>query len=398
MTTVADLIVVGGGVTGCAVARDAAMRGLRVVLVEQGDIGAGTSGRFHSMLQSGSRYVLTDVAYAAECMRERRIIGRTAPFAFEKTDGLFVTFDGDDPTFAERFAEQAAAAQIPVERLTPGQIAAREPALAPTSGGFSVPDAVFKPWLMVPAIAESAAQHGAEIRTRARVLGLGANSDGTKTVDIDEGDGVVTTLVCASLVIAAGTWTPELAGQLGQKVDVEISKGVMLVVRQRPFRSVVNRCRPAQSFDIAVPVVDATVFGTTSSTVASPLEVDVTTDEVRQLSDEFARWWPEFGRVRAGLSAYAGVRPLVAQSPGEGGAVSRRHAVFHDGDVDGVFSIIGGSFTTHRAMAEDVVNHVAAALGVTTPCRTADETLRPATTVTWSADAPMNAELFAAGG
>ena len=81
-----DIAVIGGGITGAGIARDAAMRGLRVVLVEQGDIGAGTSGRFHSMLQSGSRYVLTDVAYAAECMRERRIIGRTAPFAFEKTD------------------------------------------------------------------------------------------------------------------------------------------------------------------------------------------------------------------------------------------------------------------------------------------------------------------------
>lgn len=395
--TVTDVIVVGGGVTGCAVARDAAMRGLRVTLIEQGDIGAGTSGRFHSMLQSGSRYVLTDVAYAAECMRERRIIERTAPFAFEDTEGLFVTIEGDDPTFADEFEQQAAVAEIPVARLTAEQVAAREPALAPTTGGFAVPDAVFRPWLMVPAIAESAIRHGAEMRTHTRVLGLSANPDGTKAVDIDSGDGGVTTLVCSAVVLAAGTWTPELAGQLGQKVDVEISKGAMLVVRQRPFRAVVNRCRPAQSFDIAVPVVDATVFGTTSSTVASPLDVDVSDDEIQQLTTEFVRWWPEFGAGPKDIAAYAGVRPLVAQSPGEGGAVSRRHAVFHEADVDGVFSIIGGSFTTHRSMAEDVVNHVAAFLNVVAPCRTADHMLQPATTVTWSADAPMTADLFAAG-
>lgn len=393
MSTV-DLIVIGGGVTGCAVARDAAMRGLEVTLIEQGGIGAGTSGRFHSMLQSGSRYVATDVTYAAECMRERRIIERIAPFAFENTQGLFVMFDDDDPAFGDVFADRAAAAQIPVEKQTAKQISAREPNLAPTIGGFSVPDAVFRPWLMVPAIAESALRHGAEIRIQTRVLGVGAQSDGTKTVSILNEDGSTETLVCSVLVLAAGTWTPELAGQLGQKVDVEVSKGAMLVVAHRPFRSVVNRCRPATSFDIAVPIVDATVFGTTSSTVSSPLDIEVTDDEIDSLTKEFTRWWPEFATSVHDWSAYAGVRPLVAKAPGEGGAVSRRHAVFNEGDVDGVFSIIGGSFTTHRAMAEDVVNQVTGHLGLARECRTAEEELTPATSLAWSVEAPMNSALF----
>lgn len=393
MSTV-DVIVVGGGVTGCAVARDAAMRGLRVTLIEQGGIGAGTSGRFHSMLQSGSRYVATDVTYAAECMQERRIIERIAPFAFENTQGLFVMFEHDDPAFGEVFAEQAALAQIPVEHLTAAQIAAQEPNLAPTIGGYSVPDAVFRPWLMVPAIAESALHHGAEIRLYTRVLGIRAEPDGSKTIDIRNQDGSVESLVSSTVVLAAGTWTPDLAGQLGQKVDVEVSKGAMLVVPHRPFRSVINRCRPATSFDIAVPIVDATVFGTTSSTVSSPLDIEVSADEIECLTREFAQWWPGFTKSGGIWSTYAGVRPLVAKSPGEGGAVSRKHAVFDESDVGGVFSIVGGSFTTHRAMAEDVVNRVTTHLGLSVECRTADEELQPATSLAWSADAPMNTALF----
>ncbi|CAN5180810.1 N/A [soil metagenome] len=393
--TISDLIVVGGGVTGCAVARDAALRGLRVILLEQGEVGSGTSGRFHSMLQSGSRYVVTDVAYAAECMRERRIIDRIAPFAFEATGGLFVLFDEDDPSFTEQFSANCSVAEIPATWLSADEISRQEPSLARTAGGFSVPDAVFRPWLMVPAIAQSAMENGAEIRTGTRVLGITETAEGTKNVDIDDGSGSVTTLQCSAIVVAAGTWTPEIAGQLGQKVDVEISKGAMLVVPHRPFNAVINRCRPPQSFDITVPIADSIVFGTTSSTVTSPLDVELSDDEITALIDEFATWWPAFAGRHDDWSTYAGVRPLVAQSPGEGGAVSRRHAIFSEGVIEGVFSIVGGSFTTHRAMAEDVVGRVGDYLGVTAPCRTAEEPLRPATKVHWSAEAPMRADLFA---
>ena len=85
------IVVIGGGATGCGVARDLSLRGYRVILIESGDLGSGTSSRFHGMLQSGARYVVSDTAYAAECYREREIISKIIPEAVEEIGGVFVS-------------------------------------------------------------------------------------------------------------------------------------------------------------------------------------------------------------------------------------------------------------------------------------------------------------------
>ena len=140
-----DLVVIGGGVTGCAVARDAALRGLDVTLLERRQLGAGTSGRFHGMLQSGARYVTTDAAYAAQCMRERRILERTASHARVDTGGMFVQLADDPPEFADRFAEACQEAEIPTRSHAVASGDARA-ALVSVIRGYDVPDAVFRPW------------------------------------------------------------------------------------------------------------------------------------------------------------------------------------------------------------------------------------------------------------
>ncbi|MFD5663006.1 FAD-dependent oxidoreductase [Streptomyces hirsutus] len=387
--TQTDLVVIGAGVTGSAIARDAAMRGIRTTVIESGQVGAGTSGRFHSMLQSGSRYVVTDTVYAAECMRERLVMERIAPFARTATEGLFVAFDEEDLAFAERFAAAGEEAEIPVNWLDPAQIAAREPALSATKGGFVVPDAVFRPWELVPAIAASAMAHGAEFLTGTTVTEIVTGPDGLTGVRVRTEEGQERLIESAALVIAAGAWAADLGAQAGLKIEVETAKGAMLVVPGERVNSVVNRLRPPQSFDIAVPLNGSTVFGTTSSIVDSAADVAVTPEEFTELSEEFLAFLP--GAVdedRSKWTAYAGVRPLVSAAPGEGGAVSRKHAVF-SGSVANVFGVVGGSFTTHRAMAEDVVDRVARNLDVGAESRTAYEQLAPAPDVAWSAASPM---------
>lgn len=387
----ADLVVIGGGVTGTAIARDAAMRGIRTVVVERGEVGSGTSGRFHSMLQSGARYVVTDSTYAAECMQERLTMERIAPFARKATEGLFVSFEEDDVDFADRFADAAAEVGIPIQWLTSGEIADREPNLAPARGGFTVPDAVFHAWKMVPAIAESAERHGAEFLVRTEVIGFDVTAGRASGVHVRSDDGSEYTIETAAVVIAAGAWASELGKLAGLSIDVETAKGAMLVLPGEAVSSVVNRLRPPQSFDIAVPLNGSTVFGTTSSIVDAPDDIVVTSDEFDELAREAVKFLPGFADSgRSKWSAYAGVRPLVSAAPGEGGAVSRKHAVFV-GAVDGAWGIVGGSFTTHRAMAQDVTNQVAAYLGNVNESRTAFEELQPAVDVAWAETAPLQA-------
>ena len=85
------IVVIGGGATGCGVARDLSLRGYKVILIEYGDLGSGTSSRFHGMLQSGARYAVSDTAYAAECYRERETISKIIPGAVELIGGVFVS-------------------------------------------------------------------------------------------------------------------------------------------------------------------------------------------------------------------------------------------------------------------------------------------------------------------
>jgi glycerol-3-phosphate dehydrogenase len=393
-----DLIVIGGGVTGCAVARDAALRGLEVTLIEQGDLGSGTSGRFHAMLQSGARYVTTDSAYAAQCMRERRILERTASHARIDTGGLFVALAQDPPEFVEQFADACRAAEIPCRVLSPTAVAAREVALAPVVCGFEVPDAVFLPWQLVTALAEDAHAHGANIRTRHRVTRIEAEGQRCD-VELRDAAGRAARLAGRALVIAAGPWSGALAAMAGQLAPLELAKGSLLIIGARLFTSVVNRCRPPGSFDIMVPFGDVTLFGTTSQDVADPGATGVDAGEE---ADLLAAAREMTGALDGGsglrLRAYAGVRPLAAPAPGADGAVSRRHMVTAD-DQRSLFTVAGGSFTTHRAMAEDVVDRICSRLRASAPCETASTPLpAPRGLFPWSSEAALKPDLFADGG
>ena len=95
-----DALVIGGGATGAGLLRDLARRGLRTLLVEKSDLGTGTSGRYHGLLHSGGRYVVTDPVAARECIAENRIVRRIAPACIEDTGGWFVATPDDPDDYA----------------------------------------------------------------------------------------------------------------------------------------------------------------------------------------------------------------------------------------------------------------------------------------------------------
>ena len=137
------MLVVGGGSTGAGVVRDAAMRGFSAILVERGDLAAGTTGRFHGLLHSGGRYAVTDPVAARECVAENAILRRTAADCIEDTGGLFVTTKWDDPAFGDEFAEGCRETGVPLEEIPVPQALRLESRLDPTiSRAFTVPDAL----------------------------------------------------------------------------------------------------------------------------------------------------------------------------------------------------------------------------------------------------------------
>jgi glycerol-3-phosphate dehydrogenase len=378
-----DVLVVGGGATGAGVLRDLSRRGLRSLLVDRGDFGTGTTGRYHGLLHSGGRYAAKDPLAARECIAENRILRRIAPASIEDTGGYFVATPDDPDDYVDAFPAACAAADIPCEDVPVAAALRREPALNPRIRRvFRLPDGSVEPWNLIDANIADARAHGSEARQYQRVVSF--VKEGGRIVSAtlqDDRSGSTTTISPRFVVSTAGAWAGQIAALAGVKLTMLPGKGVMLIYNQRMTDTVVNRCHKSSDGDIMVPVHTVAILGTTDVKVADPDVYEITREEVAALVAEGEKLFPGLGQMRL-LRAYAGVRPLY-QPPAEAQAsqnraVSRAHTVIDHGELDGVdnyISIVGGKLTTFRLMAEHTVNAVCAKLGATEACTTADEIL-----------------------
>ena len=197
----------------------------------------------------------------------------------------------------------------------------------------------------------------------------------------DEQTGTVSRVWTKFVVSAAGAWAGQIAAFANVSVEMTPGKGTMLIYNHRMTDAVINRCHRSSDGDIMVPVHTVAILGTTDIKVPDPDDYEITRAEVERLVSEGAKMFPDLPRMRI-LRAYAGVRPLYQPPadavPGVGNrSISRAHAILDHADqgVDNFVSIVGGKLTTHRLMAEQTVDVVAAKMGVTDPCTTADEML-----------------------
>ena len=370
-------IIIGGGATGCGVGRDLAMRGFRVTLIEFDDLGSGTSSRFHGMLQSGGRYAVSDTDYGAECMRERRIIADIAPQVVEKTGGYFVSLASDPTDYADQFLKCCGVADIPAKELDPKMVMEAEPAISrEVKRAFSVPDATIQSWRLVNLLADDIRRRGGKVLTRHQVTAIVHKGGKVKHITVWGPEGEKT-LEADIVVNAAGPWSARVAALAGEKTNLELGKGSLLVFSHRMTTKAVNRCRPPTSHDIIVPTGTVSLFGTTSEVVDDPDTTHVRPEEIQELLENAEDLLPDAKRYRA-FRAWAGVRPLFRPKnwPSDQ-PLPRRHSIINHGnnEIDGFFTICGGSLTTHRSMAEDLGDTICQSLGLDRPCETATTSL-----------------------
>ena len=385
------MLVVGGGSTGAGVARDLAMRGLEVTLVEQGNLTHGTTGRMHGLLHSGGRYAVADPDSAAECIAENRILRDIAAHCVEMTGGLFVKRPEDSEDYFERKLRGCEDCGIPAEVLSGTDARRMEPRLAPDiDRAISVPDAAIDPFRLVVANAADAEAHGARVETHTAVTDLLVEGGEVVGAELDHGsgpdkrvrgrEGERETLRVDHVVNATGAWAGRVGEMAGVEVDVRPSKGVMTVMNVRQVDTVVNRCRPKGDADIIVPHETAAILGTTDEEVADPAEFPEEQWEVDLMIEELSKLVPALREART-LRSFWGVRPLY--EPPEVGSedptdITRDFFLLDHADRDGLpglTSIVGGKLTTYRLMAEAVADHICARFGVRADCRTADEPL-----------------------
>jgi glycerol-3-phosphate dehydrogenase len=375
-----EVLVIGGGSTGAGVARDAAMRGLKTVLVERKDLADGTTGRYHGLLHSGGRYAVKDPEAAKECVAENFILRRIASDCIEDTGGLFVSTPWDDPAFGDSFVEGCEATGVPVEEIAVSEALRREPRLHPEiSRAFTVPDAALDPWKLVWGCARSVQEHGGQVLLYHRVVEL--ERDGQRVsgaVVCNDLTGEELRIHADVVVNAAGAWAGEIAQLAGCRVAVVPGKGIMIAMNHRLVHTVLNRCKPPADGDILVPIRTVCIIGTTDMRVVHPDELEVTQAEVDEMLDEGEKLVPGFREARA-LRVWIGARPLFSpEEVEETREVSRSHALLDHRERDGIegfVTITGGKTTTFRLMAEAAVDAVCAQLGVERPTRTHEEPL-----------------------
>lgn len=372
-----DVIIVGGGITGAGTARDCALRGLNVLLIERHDLATGATGRNHGLLHSGARYAVTDRESAEECIKENIILRKIARHCVEETDGLFLTLPEDDLAYQAKFVDSCQAAGINAEIIDPAEALRMEPSANPDLiGAVRVPDGAVDPFRLTSANVIDAKLHGAKVKVYSEVTSLIKDGDTVKGVETFNHITRQQERFYAPVTVnAGGIWGQHIAELAGVKINMFPAKGALLIFGHRVNNVVLNRCRKPANADILVPGDTICLIGTTSSRVPFE-EVDnmyVTPDEVDVLLQEGEKLAPVLASTRI-LRAYAGVRPLVATDDDPSGRNISRGIVLFDHEtrdgIKGFISITGGKLMTYRLMAERATDLVCKKLSVAKGCNT----------------------------
>ncbi|HEX9309777.1 MAG TPA: glycerol-3-phosphate dehydrogenase/oxidase [Gemmatimonadaceae bacterium] len=369
-----DVLVIGGGITGCGVARDASMRGLRVALVERDDFASGTSGRSSRLIHGGIRYLEHGQLHLVrESIHERQTLLRIAPHLVQPLPFTWPIYRG------ARIGKWTLRAGLLAYDLMAGrrsrrhhsldaaETLEREPCLARdglTSGAVYY-DARTDDARLTVANAVAAVDAGATALSHTRVTEI-IRSSGKAVGAVAEAkySGEKREIRARAIVNATGVWINDF--RTDEHGRHRGSKGAHIAV---PSERVGNRDALTLISPIdgrimfCLPAGSQTIIGTTDTwTDESPETVHASTSDVDYLVRSANRYFPEARLDRDDVvSAWAGIRPLASGGTDSPSAVSREHSIVIDSG--GMINVTGGKLTTFRSMAAEVVDVVQHALG-----------------------------------
>ena len=376
-----DLVVIGGGITGCGIARDAALRGLRVALFEKGDYASGTSSKSSKMIHGGLRYLEQgEIGLVFESVSERRVQTNVAPHLVRPLPFLIPIYKGVRPGFEIMnvglwIYDSLALFRSPrLHKTFRGTKAALalEPQLRPDGlrGALEYYDCATDDARLVLENALDAAALGAAMHTYTEAVRFERAPTGriTGVVVRDRLHDRTWTVRCRAAVLAAGAWTDEMIRRFELPIERPLlrrTKGVHVVLpRERlPLTRAITLISPVDGrVMFALPWRERTVLGTTDTDFDGTAdEVAADASDVRYLCDSGNGYFPGANLTPSDVIAtWAGLRPLIAAPANvDESDVSREHEVFSRSE--GLVIIAGGKLTTYRRMARQTVD---AALGL----------------------------------
>jgi glycerol-3-phosphate dehydrogenase len=368
----ADLLVIGGGINGAGIARDAAMRGLRTLLVEQNDLGSGTSSRSSRLIHGGLRYLEQgEFGMVLEANRERRTLQRIAPHLVWPLPFVFPVHRGD------RISRWRLAAGMllydvlalfrnvrPHRMLGKRGMLEAEPMLRDRGllGGARYYDAQCDDARLVVATARSAIHNGALVANYMAVRALERTAGRVVGAQLEDRLTGERGVIRASVVVnATGPWADQVRKleDAGATPLLQPTKGVHVVVARARLdhREAIAFTSPIDGRVMFVlPWGNLSYIGTTDTDSSEPPDdLGVSADEIvyllRSTNARFPSARLSLEDVRA---TWAGLRPLLIDRDRAASSRSREHAIVHGSG--GMLTVVGGKLTTYRAMSAEVVD------------------------------------------
>jgi glycerol-3-phosphate dehydrogenase len=394
-----DILVIGGGIVGAGVARDAAMRGLRVGLVEQHDFAFGTSSRSSRLLHGGLRYLAQGrVGLVHEASVEKKIIHHIAPHLAEPRPFIFPAYRGNrhwvlwQMKIGVKLYDLLCGGRNLGKStwLSQAEVLRRVPGLSPAglNGAVRYYDGFTNDARLTLDTLRSAAEKGAGVLNYCRFKGA-ARSEAWDC-ELEDRLAQQTLRVGARAVVnATGPWAESLPHS---RVKLRLTKGIHLVVERArlPVTETVVMTK-GERILFAIPWGERTILGTTDTDYDGPLDdVRADTTDIAYLLQVTNQFFPGAELAEADvISSWAGLRPLLADSGSRPSDISRAHEIHCP--EPGWWDVVGGKLTTYRLMGEQTLDQIIkSSKGLRGPdklqglqgklvvCRTAEEPLLPA--------------------
>jgi glycerol-3-phosphate dehydrogenase len=365
-----DLLIIGGGITGAAILRDAAMRGMKTALIEKADFAGGTSSKSSKMIHGGLRYLKQmDIDLVKESLAEREKLLKLAPHLVQSAPFLIPTYAG----LMERIEMRMGLIGYDFlkgdsslgrhRHLSLEEVRQAEPLLLTEklSGGFVYHDCLVDDARLALATIKSAHEHGAVAASYIRAIGFGNDSGSLRRVkfhdELSRNEGEI---AARAVAIAAGPWTDEIFQPSDRMTPLlRPTKGIHVVFPGN--RLSVNHVVVVPTADkriiFAVPRDDYTYVGTTDTDYSGSLDsVPVESGEIDYLLNTLNHYFPSTQLTPGDIvSTWAGLRPLLSQDK-EPSKMRRDYQMFFK--EDGVAAIVGGKLTIHRTMAANLLDQM----------------------------------------
>ena len=381
-----DLIVVGAGINGAGVARDAALRGLQVLLVDKGDVGSGTTSWPTRLIHGGLRYLEHgEIGLVRESLRERERLLHNAPHLVHPLPLIVPIYKGDTRRPYMIRAGMLAYDALSLDKTLPrhrmldrAATLRRLPGLAADrllAGALYYDAQVEYTERLVLENVLDAVAHGAVLKTYhkvERITTWAGKVTGVAGLDVLTGQPF--DAKSTAVMNVAGPWVDRVLAGVEHTPTQRLTggtKGTHLIVDPfpgAPSTGVYAEARRQHRPFFVVPWNDAYLIGTTDTRYTGNLDYLTATDgEIDWMLQEVNALFPQARLTRANVQySYAGVRPLPQAPDKSEGAVTRRHMVVNHaarGEAEGLYSVVGGKLTTYRELAEHAVTVVERARG-----------------------------------